>query len=144
MAEAAVRERPSSLRERSQVQGRRGRQGQEDRAARSQGPAQERGPCRTHGGAHQVKKRSWGALKGCWVPHDIRDELVDFVRAWGDKTEIPACRFLNWIQLGTSKFHDWRKRYGKVNEHNAWVPRDHWLTEEEKRKIIAFAYDHPP
>jgi transposase InsO family protein len=23
------------------------------------------------------------------------------------------------------------------------VPRDHWLTEEEKRKIIAFAYDHP-
>ena len=23
------------------------------------------------------------------------------------------------------------------------MPRDHWLTEEEKRKIIAFAYDHP-
>jgi putative transposase len=23
------------------------------------------------------------------------------------------------------------------------VPRDHWLTEEEKRKIIAFAYNHP-
>jgi putative transposase len=23
------------------------------------------------------------------------------------------------------------------------VPRDHWLTEEEKRQIIAFAYDHP-
>jgi putative transposase len=23
------------------------------------------------------------------------------------------------------------------------VPRDHWLTEEEKRKIIAFAYEHP-
>ncbi len=23
------------------------------------------------------------------------------------------------------------------------MPRDHWLTEEEKRQIIAFAYDHP-
>ena len=23
------------------------------------------------------------------------------------------------------------------------MPRDHWLTEEEKRTIIAFAYDHP-
>jgi transposase InsO family protein len=23
------------------------------------------------------------------------------------------------------------------------VPRDHWLTDEERRKIIAFAYDHP-
>ena len=68
---------------------------------------------------------------------------MDFVRAWGGKTEIPDCRFLRWIELGTSKFHDWRKRYGKVNEHNDWVPRDHWLTEEEKRKIIAFAYEHP-
>jgi transposase InsO family protein len=50
---------------------------------------------------------------------------------------------LGWIGLGVSKFYDWKKRYGKVNEHNTWVPRDHWLTEEEKRKIIAFAYDHP-
>jgi putative transposase len=68
---------------------------------------------------------------------------VDFVRVWSDKTEIGVGRFLGWIELGTSKFYDWRQRYGKVNEHNAWVPRDHWLTEEEKRKIIAFAYDHP-
>jgi putative transposase len=68
---------------------------------------------------------------------------VDFVRAWGDKTEIGVGRFLGWIELSTSKFYDWKQRYGKVNEHNAWVPRDHWLTEEERRQIIAFAYDHP-
>ena len=68
---------------------------------------------------------------------------MDFVRAWSDKTEIAVGRFLGWIELGTSKFYDWKQRYGKVNEHNAWVPRDHWFTEEEKRKIIAFAYDHP-
>jgi putative transposase len=68
---------------------------------------------------------------------------VDFVRAWGDKTEIAVGCFLGWIDLGTSKFYDWKERYGKVNEHNAWVPRDHWLTEDEKRKISAFAYDHP-
>jgi putative transposase len=54
-----------------------------------------------------------------------------------------VCRFLGWIGLGTSKFHDWKQRYGKVNEHNAWVPRDHWLTEAEKRAIIAFAHDNP-
>jgi putative transposase len=68
---------------------------------------------------------------------------VDFVRGWNGKTEIAISRFLRWIELGTSKFYDWQRRYGKVNEHNAWVPRDHWLTEEEKRKIIAFAHDHP-
>jgi transposase InsO family protein len=74
---------------------------------------------------------------------DIRDNLVDFVNAWAEKAEIPACRFLGWIGLGASKFHNWKKRFGKVNEHNTWVPRDHWLSTDEKHKIIAFADDHP-
>jgi putative transposase len=76
------------------------------------------------------------------VQPDIRDNLVDFVGAWADKTEIPANSFLGWIGLGASKFHSWKQRYGKVNEHNTWVPRDHWLTDDEKHKIIAFASDH--
>jgi transposase InsO family protein len=50
---------------------------------------------------------------------------------------------LPWIGIGTSKFHDWKRRFGKVNEHNAWVPRDHWLTETEKEAIRAFARQHP-
>jgi putative transposase len=50
---------------------------------------------------------------------------------------------LPWIGIGTSKFHDWKKRFGKVNEHNAWVPRDHWLTNDEKLRICAFARAHP-
>jgi putative transposase len=77
------------------------------------------------------------------VPHDTRDGLVDFVRGWSDKTEIPVCRFLPWIGIGTSKFHDWKQRFGKVNEHNAWVPRDHWLTADEKERICTFARAHP-
>jgi transposase InsO family protein len=77
------------------------------------------------------------------VPHDTRDTIVDFVRTWSDKTDIPVCRFLPWIDIGTSKFHDWKQRFGKVNEHNAWVPRDHWLTDEEKQRICAFARSQP-
>ncbi len=42
-----------------------------------------------------------------------------------------------------SKFHDWRRRYGKVNEHNAWVPRDHWLEDWEKQAIIRFSFEYP-
>ncbi len=34
-------------------------------------------------------------------------------------------------------------RFGKVNEHNAWVPRDHWLTSDERRAINTFARNHP-
>jgi transposase InsO family protein len=77
------------------------------------------------------------------VPHDVRDELVDFVRSWSDKCDIPVAHFLPWIGIGTSKFHDWKGRFGKVNEHNAWVPRDHWLTDQEKESICAFARSHP-
>jgi putative transposase len=50
---------------------------------------------------------------------------------------------LPWIGIGASKFHEWKQRYGKVNEHNAWVPRDHWLTDDEKERIRAFARGHP-
>ena len=77
------------------------------------------------------------------MPHDTRDQLVDFVRSWSDKTEIAMTRFLPWIGIGTSKFYDWKVRFGKVNEHNTWVPRDHWLTGDEKERIRVFARGHP-
>ena len=62
---------------------------------------------------------------------------------WTKRAELPAKRLLGWLGLGTSKFHDWRKRYGKVNEHNAWVPRDEWLEAWEKQKILDF-HDRTP
>ena len=62
---------------------------------------------------------------------------------WTKRAELPAKRLLGWLGLGTSKFHDWRKRYGKVNEHNAWVPRDEWLEAWEKQKILDF-HDRNP
>ena len=77
------------------------------------------------------------------MPHDTRDEVVDFVNAWSEKTELPIDRFVAWLSVARGKFFDWRKRYGKANEHNALVPRDHWITDEERRKILAFFDDHP-
>ena len=77
------------------------------------------------------------------MPHDTRDTIVDFVHAWSDKTGIPTCRFFPWLAIGASKFHDWKQRFGQVNEHNAWVPRDHWLTDDEWERICAFARANP-
>jgi len=48
-----------------------------------------------------------------------------------------------WIGIGRSKYENWRSRFGKVNEHNAWVPRDHWLTEDEIMRITNFARANP-
>jgi putative transposase len=68
---------------------------------------------------------------------------VDYVRYWSDKTELGTGVMVNWIGLSRSKFYDWRQRYGQVNEHNAWIPRDFWLTEAEKQAIIGYYGDHP-
>jgi len=65
------------------------------------------------------------------------------VNGWGEKAELPACRFIGWLGIAASKFYDWRRRYGRVNEHNGKVPRDFWLTEAEKQAIIAFHFEHP-
>jgi putative transposase len=68
---------------------------------------------------------------------------VDYVRYWKQRTELPSKRLVGWIGIGQSKFYDWRDRYGKVNEHNAWVPRDWWLQDWEKEAIIRFYWEHP-
>jgi len=82
-------------------------------------------------------------LRGQWTPHDRRDQVIDFVRRWSDRTEIASRQFVSWLGVSASKFYDWRSRYGKVNEHNRWVPRDFWLEEGEKRAIIDFYARYP-
>jgi transposase InsO family protein len=69
--------------------------------------------------------------------------VVDFVRTWSGKTELPAERFIGWIGVARGKFFDWCKRYGKANEHNALVPRDHWLTPQEQSAILEFHQRFP-
>ena len=56
---------------------------------------------------------------------------------------MAAGRLVSWIGLAQSKFQDWKNRFGKANEHNALVPRDHWLTDDEKERICAFARSNP-
>ena len=73
----------------------------------------------------------------------MRDEVIDTVRTWADKTGIHAKTLVDWIGIDRSKYYQWKDRYGKVNEHNAWVPRDHWLDEWEKQAIIAYQQAHP-
>jgi putative transposase len=69
--------------------------------------------------------------------------VVDYVRHWKEKTEIPAKRFVAWLGVPEGTFYNWRKRYGKANEHNGWIPRDHWLEDWEKQAILKFHFEHP-
>ena len=39
------------------------------------------------------------------MPHDVRDQVVDFVRRWSEKTEISAGRFIHCLGVTASKFY---------------------------------------
>ena len=56
---------------------------------------------------------------------------------------MPAKHLLGWLELSSSKFHQWKDRYGKANEHNGQVPRDWWLEEWEKTAILDHHDRHP-
>jgi putative transposase len=75
------------------------------------------------------------------VAHDIRDSIMDFIRYWSGRTEIPALRLVNWAGLSRSKFYHWRERYGKANEH--WQLRCS-MTEADVEIIIQAAVENYP
>ena len=65
------------------------------------------------------------------------------MKHYAELTGLPISNLVQWAGVGRSKFHDWRERYGKVNEHNALVPRDCWLEDWEKRAIVEFQAQNP-
>lgn len=73
----------------------------------------------------------------------MRDEVVDFVAFWSVKTELSQEQFVDWLGIHRAKFFDWKLRYGRANEHNAPIPRDHWLLPQEKQTIVDYHDAHP-
>jgi hypothetical protein len=65
------------------------------------------------------------------------------MRTWSEKSQLPLKMLIGWLGIDRSKYYQWQIRYGKVNEHNAWIPRDHWLEAWEKQAILAFQQAHP-
>jgi putative transposase len=82
-------------------------------------------------------------LTARWVAHDLRDQVVDFVRYWSERTELTQKLLVIWLGIQPSKYYDWRERYGKVNEHNGKIPRDFWLEDWEKTAIVNFHDEFP-
>jgi len=74
---------------------------------------------------------------------EIRDAVVDCVRHWASRADLPMRRLVGWLGLASSTWHTWQQRYGRVNEHNGWVPRDCWLEPWEKQAILGFYEAYP-
>lgn len=69
--------------------------------------------------------------------------MVDFVARWSELTELSLTRFVGWLGVSRSKFYEWRRRYGKINEHNGKLPRDHWIAGWERQAILDYFDQHP-
>ncbi len=65
------------------------------------------------------------------------------MRELSAKTELPTVRLVEWLGIARGKYFDWRQRYGKANEHNGLVPRDHWVDERERQAIVDYFDRHP-
>jgi putative transposase len=69
--------------------------------------------------------------------------VIDFIKRLAARTEIGPLRLVGWMELSRSKYYHWRDRYGKADEHNVLIPRDHWLEQWEKDAIIDFHNQFP-
>jgi transposase InsO family protein len=80
---------------------------------------------------------------GRWVEQEIRDDVVATVERTARRAEWPVERVLDLVGIRRDRFHDWRRRRGRPNRHNAAVPKEGWLMDWEKEAIIAFHHEHP-
>jgi putative transposase len=81
-------------------------------------------------------------LKSLWVPPDTRDAIVDFLNYWASRTELSISQLVCSLGVSRSKWYQWGKHYGKINEHNSLLPRDHWLEKWERDAIIDYFSKH--
>ena len=72
----------------------------------------------------------------------LRDEVVDFLSYWHQRSGLALCLLIAWCGLARNRFYDWKKRYGTPNTHNAPIPKEHWILPWEKQAIIQYANDH--
>ena len=63
-----------------------------------------------------MQKTTWGTLNRRWVPHDLRDVVVDFLRSLHQRSGVALSRLIDWLGIDRPKYYDWQTRYGKVNE----------------------------
>jgi len=64
--------------------------------------------------------------------------VVHFIWHWATRTGLSVVLLVGWLGIALSKFSRWSRRLGTPNHHNGRIPRDFWLEQEEKTKILAF------
>jgi len=81
-------------------------------------------------------------LTGRWISLDRRNEVVEYIRYWQNRTGHKIKEMLDWLSLSSSKYYDWLHRQEQANRHNAVLPKTNWLLAWEVAAIIAYRSHH--
>ena len=65
--------------------------------------------------------------------------MIDTIEGYKQKTGLTVTKLLNFAKLPSSKYYEWKKRYGEANRHNGKIPRNHQILEVEREAIIEYA-----
>jgi putative transposase len=91
-------------------------------------------------GEYKIKKKGeWGHLNHRWVRPEIRNDIIETIFNYRNRTNLPLKELISYTGISRSKFYEWKERYGVFNNHNGKIPRFHWLMEEEKEAIVKYA-----
>ncbi|MEK6598461.1 MAG: IS3 family transposase [Gemmatimonadota bacterium] len=74
----------------------------------------------------------------------MRDAVVAFVTRFSARTELAATWVLARLGVRPAQFYRWKARYGQANRHNGQIPREHWLTVDERQAILRYHDRHAP
>jgi len=82
-------------------------------------------------------------LTNSWVKADIRDTVIESIRAMMVLTGLGLKTILPWLGISRSKYYTWSQRLGSDPVPHGPVPRGHWLLSWEREAIMGFARENP-
>ena len=71
-----------------------------------------------------------------------RNEISSFIEHWNHLSELSVSQLTSWLGLQRGRYYEWLKRQAKPNEHNAKIPKSHWLLDSEREAIIEYSRTH--
>jgi hypothetical protein len=72
----------------------------------------------------------------------VRERVVDFLKHYHRLSGLAMVQLLFWLGLSPRKFQRWKDHYGKANEDNAMIPRDHPVRSPLPVGRLSQAYFH--
>lgn len=67
---------------------------------------------------------------------------MNYISEMQTRTDFKLNYFLTNLGLSKSKYYAWKSRIGEENKHNGKIPKQHWHTPEEEKKITNYVNKH--